>query len=812
MGERPQERYEPGELDKTRKNLGRLTQEEAKKMSRLLGGEVGVEKADSSVEDRYRKLKELNRRKNDAIAEPYQREREKQLDHPAADSTQVTGVTREKAVSKSSPGYFASVRMAFLASRQEHGLVRRRDAWFILFLPFVHRRLYINPAFLKAGDTIFFNHIERFVLSVRSLLARNRRFPLYRIKHGFYRTIMYTYRNWNIESIHIELSKLQSRPREAFLKTTGTLFREIFKPFMILSEIERDTATEKALKHLFDLTLLSVPKDGKEARIIKELYFLARNEIYHITSRIPRTCWPLLPYLTETGYDDYHSYFTNRKDEILSFLGLEEKDLILPPEMLPEGTQEEVETIEGEEGEQEEEDINALQEAVVRHGLDILSDLFPDSGWECPETWPDMIPYFKSICILPKGSDILSPEDPIHQCVILTALVSELCSGFRGMHFQKSGDSLEHLSGRWHVILDEVIGKYYITPLTEYCRLLERDADFRESQYAEKIQSELYWIKRNYLTPHSFTGAFKGSRPAIQKKLPKLHEAIEEITGILSRLLISADEGTDPILENPDDTFYFEVPGYVPLRVKAIFQRKKEAVSNLNLIKVIHGITGVLDYLVNNPESWFYGSAETVYFREDYMNGCAPIYSVDSLDTANLIRSHDDRIRKESEPQTQEYFGNLKDAVQFIRDNIKNGPSAITFRMKKKPEPGESRLLGTYIRRQIRDWIDRVFILREGLILLVLPETSRIDACNLAFRLIHGICEHSESLYSPAAGITFFSPDCAVMDIVNAGATAAGKALAAGGKVIVVYRDEEKRFEEKNLPLNPSENEQNTVE
>lgn len=38
-------RYEPGELDKTRKNIGNLDKEEALKMSKILGGEIGLEKS-----------------------------------------------------------------------------------------------------------------------------------------------------------------------------------------------------------------------------------------------------------------------------------------------------------------------------------------------------------------------------------------------------------------------------------------------------------------------------------------------------------------------------------------------------------------------------------------------------------------------------------------------------------------------------------------------------------------------------------------------------------------------------------------------
>ena len=42
---KPIARYEPGELDKTRKNLGEIDKIEAQKMMQRLGGEIGIEKS-----------------------------------------------------------------------------------------------------------------------------------------------------------------------------------------------------------------------------------------------------------------------------------------------------------------------------------------------------------------------------------------------------------------------------------------------------------------------------------------------------------------------------------------------------------------------------------------------------------------------------------------------------------------------------------------------------------------------------------------------------------------------------------------------
>ena len=54
---KPVYRYEPGELDKTRKNLGFVEVDEAKKMVQVLGGEIGLEKSAPVDEKAIRKVR-----------------------------------------------------------------------------------------------------------------------------------------------------------------------------------------------------------------------------------------------------------------------------------------------------------------------------------------------------------------------------------------------------------------------------------------------------------------------------------------------------------------------------------------------------------------------------------------------------------------------------------------------------------------------------------------------------------------------------------------------------------------------------------
>ena len=54
---KPLFRYEPGELDKTRKNIGFIEADEAKKMVQVLGGEIGLEKSAPVDEKAIRRVR-----------------------------------------------------------------------------------------------------------------------------------------------------------------------------------------------------------------------------------------------------------------------------------------------------------------------------------------------------------------------------------------------------------------------------------------------------------------------------------------------------------------------------------------------------------------------------------------------------------------------------------------------------------------------------------------------------------------------------------------------------------------------------------
>ena len=109
MAKRPPEWYAPGELSKTRHNLGDFTSQEAKELSSTLGGDVGVERTDEDVLEQYEKLQRLNRRKSDRIL------KNRRACSLEDDSTGIAERVKE-VLPGGGANYFNRVRMNFIAA------------------------------------------------------------------------------------------------------------------------------------------------------------------------------------------------------------------------------------------------------------------------------------------------------------------------------------------------------------------------------------------------------------------------------------------------------------------------------------------------------------------------------------------------------------------------------------------------------------------------------------------------------------------------------------------------------------------------
>ncbi len=220
----------------------------------------------------------------------------------------------------------------------------------------------------------------------------------------------------------------------------------------------------------------------------------------------------------------------------------------------------------------------------------------------------------------------------MQQIYILLRCLGELFFGLRYVSFGSvsgSGGNTERVDSvvgeiinNWYFYTESIFDKEYLPRMTEYVRILEGSAEERSSPYTRKLVMELHWIKRFYLLPYYKFDSF--GPPTIQKKdTIAIYAKIRTLRKYLATVAMGIENGNraggaevhascDGI-ENPWEQYVFQVPNPLSIRLDAILGPKNK--TNASLIYFCLAIITVLDYLLNNENSWAYNAPSSLLNR-----------------------------------------------------------------------------------------------------------------------------------------------------------------------------------------------------
>jgi hypothetical protein len=431
-----------------------------------------------------------------------------------------------------------------------------------------------------------------------------------------------------------------------------------------------------AYKRLYRALYLENPSDINLRNRYQELIRTAITAFEAIRKDIQYLLYPLLLKLLSNRWLPYQRFFIDRRNRFMAFINAGEEDQILPASVTTfTGEQDEgeisgktdefpvdVEIIEDDEDEDDPEAeekqkkrnaVDAEQKALER-GLLTLEALFPKAGWEKLDTYPDLYPYFANIFDLKRGYDLIAPTDPIIQIAVLARILEELFFGLRYVSFgvitgsDGNPDGISDILGKiinnWTMYIELSFVKEYLPRLGEYCRILESTTESRTSNYAKRILNELHWTKRLYFLPYyKFESLFP---PPFQKKdLTPLYPEIRQLRKYLTAVAAGIEQGNKqggadaraPCegIDNPWASYVFQVPNPLSIRLDTLLSNKKR--NNASLLFFTLAVTTVLDYLVNNENSWAYGDRPGPLFRSVNGEGVMPQFGVESFVDADAL-------------------------------------------------------------------------------------------------------------------------------------------------------------------------------
>lgn len=792
MAQRPPQRYDPGELDKVRGRLGDLSRDEAQRMAKVLGGEVGAERQDDVLEQKYRKLADLNRRRSDRFVPPLDAaggHRETPSNVPPRRPTPRPGAHPVR----SRRGYFSRLRMDFLAARAEHQMKSIWNALAAIFSFAFEVEDIVSPRFIKNADAIFYTTIENLVIAVRKLVARYEKTPIPTPRIQYFKDILAVIKGWEIEKLSAEIARLQASPRRVPFEECAELCRLIFAPMVRLADLEPNYHIGRALKHFHDVDMLSLPQNSPDVDAVKLQYTMSRDMQLRVFVDLRHRLYPLLLKLASPRFCSQGELFSSEREALLAFLHLKPEQIIpakelkdiaqtgSPPGSDASGGQSSESTepnaAEGQDGGAEDGASRApsLPEAI-EPGLGLLDDLFPQAGWRRILEFPDMYPYFQPIFEFPRGAELIPPEDPLQQVMVLLALLQEFFYGFRAIQFgtlldehgnsYRFGDTIEGLTENWHLFLDELLGKNYLSLLDDYAHQEGHTfGDRRQSEYSEKLELDLLWTKRRYLLPKLDIKIRKGLRPNVSPQVPKLWETVRDVRAALEKVVADIQVGRAKSIENLDEDFSFAVESFVSKRLRAVLGRQRpterflaKRTNNASLVYHTLSVLRVFDYLLNDQECFYYGwynEANHPLVRRDPSRGDITLFTVPLEDPFQLIERSEAELRAQAaglsviDPTTGTETARSLSRKLTELVHIRNAGGApfvmlpVLIRryndlLKQTGKDAAEALLanvGRIVRSEIRDFSDHAYRAGTGSFVLLLPETSGPDAVHLVERL-----------------------------------------------------------------------------
>ncbi|MDR1074254.1 MAG: hypothetical protein LBL45_11380 [Treponema sp.] len=524
----------------------------------------------------------------------------------------------------------------------------------------------VAPIFVSKRMNEYYKTLETLVVSTRTLFPRNntkRNEQMRKVSHFVYSTLD-TIRYWNIERIAGDMAKMQARSRNVKLKDFAGIIQAIYKPLFILEDLSPEIHIKGCYKLLYRQLFIENPV---EASRYQEVVKNTLSAFIVIRKDIRFRMYPLLMKLVSNKCLPYETFFQQRRKRIMAFINFEESEKIAPVDMLASARRafksgagaDSTTTVEQDSVESAKRQAIAAEKNAVERGLNHLEIMFPEAGWNNLPDYPDLYPYFRGILQMTKGYELIAPTDPVHQMVILVRIIEELLIGLRSVTFTSLTDKedsegeasldeeMSAIINNWHDYIAESFDKEYISRLSEYCQALAESSDVWRSPFARRLVDEMCFAKHLYFFPHSrYTAQNSTTATTFQKKdLPSLYREVRKLRKNLSIVYGEIEKGMKAGgpeanvkcegIANPWKPYMFHVAGPISKRLDVLLGQKKR--HNASLILFTLSVTIVLDYFMNNADSWAYNPPNDVLFRSIEGKGAVPQFGVDEKIDADAI-------------------------------------------------------------------------------------------------------------------------------------------------------------------------------
>jgi len=661
----PVYRYEPGELERTRKNLGQIDKDEALKMAKLLGGEVGYEKSAPVDEAALRKVRTAIQTKDLRNGE---RKKRRHSDEKKDTNVPVSGNTENSlsSVSDSLPVVKTESKQNTLPAltSKERALMdklmmapdyRIKPNYgifnFIMSMTKTGQEK-IAPSFISITLKAYILRLQNFQTRVGELLKfapesyRNKVVSNDDTRFRFLKVI----NNWNMNEIESKYQNLEKQSNAVTITMMIPFIREIYKVLLTVYFLGDSKIAEILNLINKDLNVYPDVKKDKVGTIIKEL----GSEWMYIYNRVIRGLYPLLLRMSSSEYFDYSTFFTKQVPKIFAFLGITKFDVILPSkkpaiDIEENETKESQKTKEQLETEKKQQAEKKREADLVASSLKVLDRLFPGAGWLQIAEFPDMYPFYQPLYHFQDGFNLLSPENPLQITIVLIKIIEDLFEGCRNIGFSDEnknnhGENMMDVLNDWSAYREILFDKLYVPYLKDFTNQLYMHRDFFANQYGKRLISNMQWHTFYNFLPHLKFEQLLLEKPSNESKMRPLSLRTSYLLSELRRLTVAADTALktgNQLQEIPRmfEPYHFDIPNVVSQRLDILLGAKRHKentkATNANLLKYALSAVAVLNWWISDKDSPAYSVHKIPPCRLEKDN--TPIFSVTERKDQNAL-------------------------------------------------------------------------------------------------------------------------------------------------------------------------------
>lgn len=652
----PKAIYKPGELESTRKNLGEISPEEARRVANLLGGEIGVEKVPEFQPIKHSTYNKAARpstaSKNRSSSSESESSKKHSLFSGKDSSSSESAKSKEKPsilppVTKKEQAYFDK-----LMTYSEHK-IKKNMSFFSRLFSMGKTQDRVSADFVSVRLLTHIHHMDKFFSCISSLV--NNAESDFRLKVQTYETDKYKFfrfaSSFSMTKIKNMQKELSEHSENVTVSDLVPITKEIYRPLLKIFYLG-----EERIVNFIKEAMTEIVAGRKSVQIkLMPLVREACSEWIYIYHQVIKGLYPLLMRMCSTEVLPFARFFNKNSAKILDFLEMTKFDLILPDADPKEAEKKEAERIK-EESKKEKDDSSKDENAEeveelddddieesssdkkrvyipksIQQALKTLEMIFPDVGWQDLGNGTDMYPYFQPLYRFSDGYNLLSENNPMQVTITLIRILEDFFQGVRNIRFvdEKEGskdDSYSDVFSDWSAYIEVVFERDYLPTMKEISNHVSTQPDFITTPYARKQIASMLWETRTMFLPYLNYDYFFMEKEVHSSAYKPLSRRVEFLKESWTRLLQTCDEekkassvrgtpfSSDAVgVENIMKPYSFAMENIVSRRLNSLVPPKNR--SNLTLLKYTYSVLLVLHWWISDPKSPAYSMSTTIPYR-----------------------------------------------------------------------------------------------------------------------------------------------------------------------------------------------------